>query len=285
MGNASITGVPAVARVFVAVVLVCMPLAVSALIMAAPNSAPRPDNTAPSDKQGKQDNLAATREHAAAPNDNASWLQELDQSPLTPPPYVFGVVWTALYLLMGVAVALLVDRAFEWTIQSNTANQTGQTRQQKKSSTPSWGFFAFALIFFAAQLAANYAYLHVFFKKRDVEKGLHVLVALLALFACTCAAFAPVSPLGAALLCPCGAYLVFAAMLHTYLRTHNTNHHLDVADTLDALAQSAHSAHSAHSAQSAQSESTTGVAADGPVSAAVVDTVDMTVRVSLPSRT
>ena len=31
------------------------------------------------------------------------WYQSLDRSSLTPPDYVFPVVWTILYLLMGIS--------------------------------------------------------------------------------------------------------------------------------------------------------------------------------------
>ena len=79
------------------------------------------------------------------------------------------------------------------------------------------------LVFFAGQLAANYAYLRTMFVEQDIRKSLYVMYALLALFACACLAFAPVSPLAAALLCPCGAYLVYAAILHTYLDANNSD--------------------------------------------------------------
>jgi len=32
------------------------------------------------------------------------WYDSLQQSPITPPGHVFGVVWTGLYLLIGVAL-------------------------------------------------------------------------------------------------------------------------------------------------------------------------------------
>ena len=37
------------------------------------------------------------------------WYQSLDRSSLTPPDYVFPVVWTILYLLMGISAGLLYN--------------------------------------------------------------------------------------------------------------------------------------------------------------------------------
>ena len=41
--------------------------------------------------------------------DNA-WYQGLAKPPGTPPPWVFGPVWSVLYLLMGVALGRLIHR-------------------------------------------------------------------------------------------------------------------------------------------------------------------------------
>jgi benzodiazapine receptor len=144
-----------------------------------------------------------------------AWLAELNQSPLTPPPYVFGVVWTTLYLLMGAALALFVDRAFEMR------SQTVSGAKSRVKSKVKWMFFGLGLILFVSQLTTNYTYLRVMFVGHDVRGGMTILYALLALFAGTCVTFAPVSPLAAALLCPCAAYLVYAAVLQSYLVANN----------------------------------------------------------------
>lgn len=49
-------------------------------------------------------------------NDVNTWYHQLNRSPLTPPDYVFGIAWTLLYALIGLA---------GWLIWShNNANQS-----------------------------------------------------------------------------------------------------------------------------------------------------------------
>jgi benzodiazapine receptor len=137
------------------------------------------------------------------------WLAAMQQSPLTPPPYVFGVVWTLLYLLLGIVLALLVDSAL------------GSSSVLGSGAFGPVCFFVSGLLLYAAQLAANYAYLHVMFVQRDIHRALRVLYAMLALAAVTVLVVAPTSALAAALLCPYAAYLFYAYRLQAYLVENN----------------------------------------------------------------
>lgn len=40
----------------------------------------------------------------------ANWYPTLDKSPLNPPNYVFPIVWTSLYVLMGISVGLILNK-------------------------------------------------------------------------------------------------------------------------------------------------------------------------------
>ena len=158
--------------------------------------------------------------HKAEPHD-ADWLRALDQSPATPPPYVFGVAWTLLYLLIGAAAAVFVDA---WVSSPSSPS----------SHTPSsLAFFVLGLVLFCAQLAANYAYLRVFFVGHDIRRSLYILCGTLAAAAAACLVMAPVSPLAAALMCPYVGYLVFALHLHLYLDANNVT--VERSDTMNVV--------------------------------------------------
>ena len=43
----------------------------------------------------------------------ASWYPTLDISPLTPPSLVFPIVWSILYVLMGISIGLIVSSRLE----------------------------------------------------------------------------------------------------------------------------------------------------------------------------
>lgn len=84
--------------------------------------------------------------------DVATWYPTLAKPAFTPPSWVFGPVWTTLYLLMGVALYLVWRRA------------AGRVRQV-------------ALGAFAVQLVLNAAWTLTFFGAREILGGLVVIVA------------------------------------------------------------------------------------------------------------
>jgi tryptophan-rich sensory protein len=44
--------------------------------------------------------------------DNSNWYKNLNKPSITPPGFVFPVVWTILYLLMGISVFLVIQSTF-----------------------------------------------------------------------------------------------------------------------------------------------------------------------------
>lgn len=120
--------------------------------------------------------------------DVATWYPTLVKPWFTPPSWVFGPVWTALYLLMGVALYLVWRRA------------TGRIRRV-------------ALGAFAVQLALNAGWTLTFFGAREIFGGLVVILALLAAVIATMGAFARVDRRAAALLVPYLLWVGFATAL------------------------------------------------------------------------
>lgn len=117
------------------------------------------------------------------------WYARLRRPAWAPPAWVFGPVWTLLYVLMGVASWLV------WSTAPTTARST-------------------ALAWYAAQLALNAAWTPVFFGARAPTAAFGVIVALLVVLSTTVAAFWNVRRLAAHLMLPYLAWTAFAAALN-----------------------------------------------------------------------
>jgi tryptophan-rich sensory protein len=115
-----------------------------------------------------------------------SWYPTLVRPAWTPPGWLFGPVWTALYAAMAVSAWL--------------AWRAGAPRR--------------ALGLFAAQLACNLAWSALFFGLRSPLAGLIDIVLLLGLIAATAVAFARSSRPAALLLVPYGLWVAFATALN-----------------------------------------------------------------------
>jgi tryptophan-rich sensory protein len=113
------------------------------------------------------------------------WYRSLAKPPGTPPSWVFGPVWSVLYLLMGWAGGLLMVKK-------------------------AW----FAVRWFAAQFALNLAWSPVFFGLQQPAVALVVIVAMGLLIGLTVRAARPVSPAAARLLLPYWAWVTYATWLN-----------------------------------------------------------------------
>ena len=127
---------------------------------------------------------------AAFPPD--AWFGELIKPVWQPPNWLFGPVWTALYLMMGIAAGLVWLRGPSQLVRS-------------------------ALVAFGAQLLLNALWTPAFFGAHALGGALIVILALwLAIFT-TIVRFARVSRWAAALLLPYLAWVSFATALNAEL--------------------------------------------------------------------
>ncbi|MFW6385337.1 MAG: TspO/MBR family protein [Halodesulfurarchaeum sp.] len=126
---------------------------------------------------------------ALTAEDIADWYVTLQQPALTPPNWVFGPVWTVLYAMMGVSLALV------W--------------RERESRTATFGIGLFAL-----QLALNASWSLVFFGDRNPLGGLFVIVPLIVAIVLTIVAFARVDRRAAWLLVPYLLWTSFATYLN-----------------------------------------------------------------------
>ncbi len=117
-----------------------------------------------------------------------AWFDALDKPFFMPPGWVFGFAWTLLYVLLGLALALIFAEP-----------PSGRRRK--------------ALILFFAQLVLNYAWSPIFFAAHAIQPALIVIVVMTALAAMAAGEFWRIRPLAGALMLPYLAWLCFAAAL------------------------------------------------------------------------
>ncbi len=120
----------------------------------------------------------------------SSWYLALEKPFLSPPNWVFGPVWTLLYLLMGIASFLILQKGFK--------------RKDVK----------IALAVFALQLALNAIWSVIFFGFKNPFFALLEIVVLWAAILGTVLAFMKVSRVAAALLLPYMLWVSFAVYLN-----------------------------------------------------------------------
>ena len=112
----------------------------------------------------------------------------LPQSPLTPPPVVFSIVWSVLYILMGVSAALVY-----------TAPPRGLKDQH---------------LFYAGTLFLNFLWPVLFFALGLRLAALIILLVMLSLAIGTVIRYRPISPPAAWLQIPYALWLCFAFYLN-----------------------------------------------------------------------
>lgn len=119
-----------------------------------------------------------------------TWYATLHKPFFSPPPWIFGPVWTLLYALMGVAIYLIWKPGW----------------QKKKVKT--------AIQFFLAQLTANFWWSPIFFGLRSPFWGLVVILVMWMLIVMTMKKFYPLSKTAFALMVPYLVWVSFATLLN-----------------------------------------------------------------------
>jgi translocator protein len=119
-----------------------------------------------------------------------SWYRTLRKPPFNPPAWIFGPVWTVLYLLMAIAA---------WRI----------------TQTPASPLRTAALAAFFLQLALNLLWSWVFFRRHALGAALIEILLLWTAIAATAIFFARLDHPAAWLLAPYLAWTAFAALLNT----------------------------------------------------------------------
>jgi translocator protein len=116
------------------------------------------------------------------------WFAALVKPSFMPEGWVFGAAWTLLYVLMGLALAMV--------LHARGARGRG-----------------LAIGLFVAQLLLNYAWSPIFFGMHQVGTALVVIILMLALATATTVLFARIRKTAALLMLPYLAWLCFATAL------------------------------------------------------------------------
>jgi len=117
------------------------------------------------------------------------WFAGLVKPAIYPPPAAFGIVWSILYLMMGLALAMV-------------ASARGAAGR------------GVAIAVFTLQMLMNLAWTPLFFGMHEISQALYLLIALDAAVLVTVILFARVRRLTMALLLPYLAWVLFATLLN-----------------------------------------------------------------------
>lgn len=119
-----------------------------------------------------------------------AWFNALNVSVLTPDGWVFGVAWTILYAILGVALYLIIS----------------DERSRVPKAKAYWLFFV--------QMLFNALWSYVFFGLNMISAALIVLLALLVVSVWMMRAFRPINRTASYLVWPYIIWLLFATYLN-----------------------------------------------------------------------
>lgn len=117
------------------------------------------------------------------------WFQSLVKPAIYPPPAAFGIVWSILYVVVGLALALVVS---------------------------AWGAHGrgLAIVLFAVHFIGNLAWTPVFFGMQNLWGGLYVITYVALSLVVVIVAFWRVRRLAAVMMLPYLAWVCFAGVLN-----------------------------------------------------------------------
>jgi len=127
---------------------------------------------------------------------NREWYDSLVKSPLNPPSWVFGVVWTILYIMLAISFILTV-----------------RSKKCKRICKP--------LGFFIAQLVLNLLWTTIFFRWEQIILAFVFIILIIILTVITIVLMRKITRIGAYMLIPYVIWLCFAAYLNGYIMVMN----------------------------------------------------------------
>ena len=128
---------------------------------------------------------------AALTRGNMNIYEQLNTPPLSPPSILFPIIWTILYVLMGISSAMIY------------------TNRERNPEAAKRG-----LIWYGVSLVLNFSWSIVFFNLQAAFFALLVLIALLFTIIRTMLEYRKVKPIAAYLQIPYAIWVAFAGYLN-----------------------------------------------------------------------
>jgi benzodiazapine receptor len=140
-----------------------------------------------------------------------TWYQTIKKPSWNPPSWIFGPVWTTLYLLMGIASWLIWRQGRERKVRQTAAAEAPAGIPLALPEDPQERG---ALGLYGAQLFLNSLWSIIFFGMKSIGGGLAEIVLLWGLIAATVARFFRLRPTAGWLMVPYLAWATFASVLN-----------------------------------------------------------------------
>jgi tryptophan-rich sensory protein len=128
----------------------------------------------------------------------SGWYRTIAKPSFNPPGWIFGPVWTLLYVLMAIAA---------WLV----------------SQTPDSPLRTLGLVVFVFQLALNLAWSWIFFHKHAIGSAAIEVALLWCAIGATTLVFSRISTIAACLMAPYWAWVTFASVLNVTIWRLNPN--------------------------------------------------------------
>ncbi len=126
-----------------------------------------------------------------------TWYQTIEKPSWQPPNWVFGPVWTTLYIMMGIAFFLV------WKDESRGRNRK------------------LAMIFWSMQLVLNFFWSWIFFNQHELGLALAEIIVLWIFIFITIVLFGKINKIAAWLMVPYISWVSFASLLTYTIYTLN----------------------------------------------------------------
>jgi tryptophan-rich sensory protein len=128
-----------------------------------------------------------------------TWYNNLNKSILTPPNYIFSIVWSFLYFLIFVSFSIYIK----------------QYRDDLD--------YKLGLLFFIIQLILNLSWSTIFFKYKNISKAYNILILIIIFVNLTIYYFRKIDVIASKLLIPYILWLYLAMYLNYYIIKNNLN--------------------------------------------------------------